>query len=80
MTASDVTGRDDRIFAKALCYAIVVIDSLPPRLQEASDCDDMKKLLAHMIKDESQRERWLENAKNHARMRPLASPGEGGAS
>jgi hypothetical protein len=79
MTVSDVTGRDDWIVAKALCYAIVVIDSLPSRMQEASDCDDMKKLLASMMPEESHRERWLENARHHARMRPLASPGEGGA-
>jgi len=44
----DVTGRDYDIFAKALAYAITTIDSLPRIRQEASDCDDMRRLLAAM--------------------------------
>ena len=42
---SALTGRDGYIIAKALAYAIAVIDRLPPELQERSDQDDMRQLL-----------------------------------
>ena len=42
---SALTGRDGYIIAKALAYAIAVIDRLPPELQERSVQDDMRQLL-----------------------------------
>lgn len=38
--------REHWVLANALAYAIHTIESLPPRWQEASDCADMKVLLA----------------------------------
>jgi hypothetical protein len=45
--------REDLIIAKALAYAILTIESLPPRWQEWSDKEDMKVLLerAEVFKD-----------------------------
>jgi hypothetical protein len=48
MTKKDVTGRDGYIIAKALAYAISVIDALPQGRQEGSDREDMARLLAAM--------------------------------
>ena len=42
---SALTGRDGYIIAKALAYAIAVIDHLPPELRERSEQDDMRQLL-----------------------------------
>ena len=43
-----ITGRDVYIIAKALGYAIETIGILPDRLQEQSDCEDMRAILAMM--------------------------------
>ena len=48
MPKSNVTGRDGHIMRKALAYAIEAIGKLPPRWQEASDRDDMIRLLDAM--------------------------------
>ena len=40
-----MTQRDDYLIKKALAYAIEAIDRLPKQWQEASDRDDMVKLL-----------------------------------
>jgi hypothetical protein len=45
MNKSGVTGRDAYILAKALAYAISIIDALPQERQEWSDREDMACLL-----------------------------------
>jgi hypothetical protein len=40
-TQGSITGRDGYIVAKALAYAIEIIESLPEERQEASDREDM---------------------------------------
>jgi hypothetical protein len=47
-----VTGRDHSILTKALAYAIVAIQRLPDHRQEWSDCEDMKRLLAHLCAED----------------------------
>ena len=44
-TDEDITGRDFSIVNKALAYAILAIERLPDKWQEASDAADMRKLL-----------------------------------
>ena len=48
----EITGRDNYIVAKALCYAIEAINRLPESHQDAIDRDDMAKLLSAMVDDE----------------------------
>jgi hypothetical protein len=47
MSNKNITGRDGYIMLKALAYAIETIDRLPEPWQEASDCEDMNRLLGH---------------------------------
>jgi hypothetical protein len=42
---TNITARDNFIIAKALAYAIEIIESLPQERQEQSDKEDMKRLL-----------------------------------
>lgn len=53
MDKKSVTGRDGMIVAKALCYAIASIDALPAARREASDRDDMVRLLRAMASAKS---------------------------
>ncbi len=46
---NDVTGRDGYIIAKALCYAIAFIDTLPFERRESSDRDDMVAILIETV-------------------------------
>jgi hypothetical protein len=50
-SATNITGRDHYIICKALAYAITAIERLPDRWQEASDKEDMRRLLAAMTED-----------------------------
>jgi hypothetical protein len=43
-----VTGRDHTIVAQALAYAIAIINSLPEERQEASNREDMIRMLESM--------------------------------
>jgi hypothetical protein len=49
MADDDVTGRDGYVTAKALAYAIAYIDSLPEKQREASDRDDMRRILVAKV-------------------------------
>ncbi|TSD88038.1 hypothetical protein FFK22_014475 [Mycobacterium sp. KBS0706] len=62
---TDITGRDHHIIVRALAYAITIIDSLPPEAQEASDCDDMRTLLAALCPNARDRQWEVYNARNH---------------
>jgi hypothetical protein len=68
----NVTGRDNYTIAKALCYAIVLIDSLPKRKQEASDREDMEKLLRAMKPNADERNHCLKSARDHMMWRPAS--------
>ncbi len=46
---NDITGHDNYIIAKALCYAIAFIDSLPIETREISDRDDMVAILIETV-------------------------------
>lgn len=61
---TSVTGRDGYETAKALAYAIEIINLLPQRWQEASDRLDMKKLLRAGA-PASMREMATESAGHH---------------
>jgi hypothetical protein len=50
----NVTGRDGYIIAKALAYAIEVIDALPKELRSLSDQADMKAILDVMIAQDAE--------------------------
>jgi hypothetical protein len=43
--AKSITGRDGYILCQALCYAIETIKRLPDRWQEASNAEDMQRIL-----------------------------------
>jgi len=59
-----ITGRDGYIVAQALAYAILVIEALPDRWQEASNCLDMKAIFEAMT-DERMRAILTESARFH---------------
>ncbi len=62
---TDHTGRDAYIVTKAICYAIVSIDSLPQAWQEASDRDDMETILTARVPDPAMREHHMTSARAH---------------
>jgi hypothetical protein len=64
MTA-DVTGRDRRIIAKALVYAIQAIDALPERNRENSDQADMNRLLHAIVDSDVDLEIFIQGARRH---------------
>lgn len=60
-----VTGRDGYIIAKALAYAFSTIERLPPRWQERSDMEDMKKMFENVCPDPSMRANLIGKADHH---------------
>lgn len=67
----DVTGRDYDILMKALAYAITTIDHLPRIRQEASDCDDMRRLLVAMRPDWRRCYEEIMTARRHVGLEPF---------
>jgi len=62
---TNVTGRDGYILIQALCYAIATIDRLPEHRQEASNHQDMIKLLEAMCPDKRTRDFLFQAAVSH---------------
>jgi len=63
---TDITGRDGYIIRQALAYAIVTIERLTETWKEASDQDDMRKLLNHLCRSgKPPAEEYLLNAAKH---------------
>lgn len=60
-----ITGRDDEVWLKALAYAIVTVQALPPNRQEPDFIDDMTKLLYSHVPDQEGREYLLRLALMH---------------
>jgi len=64
-----ITGRgpmrDRFILCNALAYAIVTINRLPPRQQEASNARDMEVILDHLTERFLSSEHFLEGALRH---------------
>ena len=67
---SDVTGRDSYITAKALAYAIAMIDQQAVRDQEVSDREDMVALLHQIVPDKRDRSQLANTVEVHTGMRP----------
>ena len=69
-TVNDVTGRDGYIMAKALCYAIAFIDSLPIEIRENFDRDDMVAILVETVPDGAKRELLARDVEAHTGILP----------
>jgi hypothetical protein len=65
-SAMSITGRDHYVICKAPAYAITAIERLPDEWQEASDKEDMRRLLGAMTKDQSY---YFTSARSHLERR-----------
>lgn len=66
-----ITGRDPEMIAKALAYAISIIDTLPFWRQEGSDRDDMQDILIAMVPNPQYRERMILSVRRHLALEPF---------
>jgi hypothetical protein len=67
--SDSITGRDDYIIVKALAYDIEAIGRLSDPWQEASDRDDMLRLLLAMTKNEFHADCYRLDALGHLECR-----------
>jgi hypothetical protein len=58
-----LTGRDEWIITQALVYAILTIDRLPHRWRPYSDQTDMKRILGHMVPNDHELARMIEQTR-----------------
>jgi len=67
-----ITGRDGYILCKALAYAILCIERLPPRWQEFSDKEDMKVMLEYFANLHLGTEHFMLTAQAHITKKVMA--------
>jgi hypothetical protein len=65
MNTSSLTGRQHHLIAKALAYAVNVIDALPKEHKALSDQADMKDLLEQMLVSDVELETYQRTALQH---------------
>jgi hypothetical protein len=60
-----ITGRDSYLICQALAYAILAIERLPVRWQEASNQRGMKRILEQAAGDNPGYEFYIDRARRH---------------